>query len=113
MLFAQAVISILADAGTADPFAGLYTNWPWMVIVVTLGRWLGGIVDRVSTRHIDFIDALDKRDQESLVHEARTAIALGAISEKLAESRSKLSDVQTAVGQTCHYQPSAIQPHGA
>lgn len=117
MLVSQTLLLlILADAGTAsaDPFTGLYQNWPWMIIVVALGRWLGIMLERVGKRHIAFIDALDRRDQESLVHQATTSIALGAISDKLAESRSKLSAVQSAVGQgQCRYQSVSTQPHGA
>ncbi len=94
-------MTLLADM--IDPFASLYQNWPWMLIVVGVGRWFAAILERTATRHITFIDALDKRDAEGLTHQATTSIALGAISEKLSESRSKLSGIESILKQNQNY----------
>lgn len=103
--------NLLAEA--VDPFAGLYQNWPWMVVVVALGRWLGSIMEKVATRHVCFIDACDKRDQEGLIHQATTSIALGAISEKLTESRSKLSTIEKKIDESqCGWTPPLQPSHG-
>ena len=104
------MLNLLAEV---DPIKGLAEHWPWMLVVIAVGKWIASIMDRVATRHITFIDALDKRDQDGLVHQANTSIALGAISEKLSESRSKLSTIEDVVAKNqCQAVRQAI-PHGA
>lgn len=101
---------LLADA--VDPLKGLYEQWPWMIVVIGVARWFATILERVATRHISFVDALDERDKQSLQHEATTTAALVGIDARLDLVPTK-SDVKAAMDSTkCPYQPPKPAPVG-
>lgn len=88
---------LLADA--IEPLKGLVEQWPWMVVVVAVAKWFAVILDRVATRHISFVDALDRRDQDSLVHQATMSLAVTGIDAKLALNATK-SDFKELASKT-------------
>ena len=102
-------------AAEIDPLSNIYAQWPWMVIVIAIAKWFGSILEKVTTRHISFVDALDKRDSESLVHQASTSVTLVSINSEIAKSQAKLASIETAVNnRVCMAgtQPPQTLPHG-
>lgn len=117
MHLATAMLSILADAAPLEPLKSLVEQWPWLAVVAALGKGLLSVLDRVTTRHVTFIDALDRRDQESLVHQATMSLAMTGIDAKLALNASK-SDFKEFAGRSrCEAQVLLAKttpvPHGA
>ena len=103
------MLMLLADAVTTSPLEPLKTlveQWPWLAVVMAIAKWLANILDRVATRHVVFIDALDKRDQEQLVHQATMSLALTSIVGELAAKASK-SDIQELASKS-HCEAAAL-----
>lgn len=85
---------LLADG--IDPFAGLYHQWPWLVVAVSIGRWLALRADKVVDRHICYLDSSDRRENERVVTDKQLAVALASISDELKDFGGKLSDIKEA-----------------
>lgn len=101
---------LLAEA--IEPLRGLIEQWPWMVVVVAVAKWFAAILDRVATRHISFVDALDRRDQESLVHQATMSLAVTGIDTKLALNATKSDFKEFASKAHCEAR-ELLQTNGA
>lgn len=77
-----------------DPLATLYTQWPWMLIVVAIAKWMAAIGEKMASRHVSFVDNVDRREEDRLGTDKQLAVALAAISEELKDHGGKLSVIK-------------------
>lgn len=85
---------LLADGTVPDLLAPLYSQWPWMVIVIAVSKWLATIGEKVVARHVSFVDEVSNRETSRLDTDKQLAVALSSIAEELRDHGVQLNTIR-------------------